>query len=249
MFGVEFTGLFVRINPATGAGQTISNTGYFGLNSLAADSQGVLYSAARDGTLITINPHTGVAAPKAAINFGADAVSVRGLAFSPGGELYAINSPIATQIVPHDLWKINVSTGVGTKVGHLGSSLQGLDFGPDGRLYGYDFGTEGTGAMGGGPGLSVIDPFTAHVTDLDPTVPSSDTQTILFVGDKLYGASGALYELNPASGARQLIGNISNPFQQGFIRGIEDTVPEPTSVAGLVLTGLCWLLGARIRRG
>ncbi len=76
-----------------------------------------------DGTFTLIADITGMAS---------DSPVVNGLAMSPAGVLYAIETASDT------LYTIDANTGVATAVGPFNagnSAIGGLDFGPDGRLY------------------------------------------------------------------------------------------------------------------
>jgi hypothetical protein len=104
-----------------------------------------------------MNPNTGRGTKVATLNFGDVIPDVRGLAFSPGGVLFAINNtgpPGGAN--PDDLFAIDVGTGVGTLIGRTGfTGVQDLAFAPDGTLYGWDISA----------GLLTIDPLTGRVLD------------------------------------------------------------------------------------
>ncbi len=82
----------LAINPTNGVGSVIGLTGFNYLNSLARDKSGNLYSACVN-QLIRINPSTGAGTVVATLNFNLSvSLDIRGLAFSPDGVLYAIQS-------------------------------------------------------------------------------------------------------------------------------------------------------------
>jgi hypothetical protein len=149
------------LNGATGQGVAIGLSGVTSLNSLARNSAGVLFSVGvgdAGNQLVTINPLTGVATSVAALNFGADTPSVRGLAFSSNDILYAINNGGDPGSASDDdnLYTINLQTGSATLVGNTGfPGIQSLDFSPQGVLYGWAVG--GCGDCSG-PGLVIINP-------------------------------------------------------------------------------------------
>lgn len=225
----------VRIAPNTGAEMQIGLSGFERLNSLARSPGGGLYSVggADSRSLIAIDPATGAGQFQIGLNFGAVSVDVRGLAFSPAGVLYAIND--ATAPLSDYLFTINPVTGAGTLVGVTGMpGLQGLDFAPDGTLYGWDVGSgSGTGA-----GLVRIDPLTGLATDVNSSVSGSYLiQSIVFAPDgTLYGAGDALYRINVTTGEPTVIG----PGGYPDLRGIE-VVPEPSSLLLLACGGLAVL--------
>src|SRR5688572_24985768 len=82
LIGVEWNGRVVAVNRATGQSVTIGLPGVAGLNSLARNRAGLLFSAGgiAGDQLVTINPSTGAATTVATLNFGAETPSVRGLA-------------------------------------------------------------------------------------------------------------------------------------------------------------------------
>jgi len=210
------------LNETTGTGITVGNSGLRGLNSLARDSGGTLFSVATlvDGSalLATIDPITGAGQGLVADNFGQVTPDVRGLAFSSNNTLFAINSTISDS-QPDDLYTINVATGAGTFIGMTGlNDLQGLDFAPSGALFGWDVSL----------GLVTIDSLTGVATDVNPLVgASADIQSIVFAQDgTLFGARSALFTINPTTGETALVG------AGGYLdlRGIE-IVPEPSSIA------------------
>jgi hypothetical protein len=93
------------------------------------------------------------------------------MAFSSDGTLYAIDGR-ANATLPELLYTIDVSTGGLNLVGTLGRhSITGLDFGPDGRLFGWDR----------LKGLIQIDPVTAKSSQVNPAfTPGPQIQSIAF---------------------------------------------------------------------
>ena len=229
----------VQINETTGTGTTVGLSGFFGLNSLAIDNVGTLYSATDhiDATppllrLVKINPTTGAGTAGAILDFGAVQPAVRALAFSPQDVLYAINNTGPPgQTVTHDLYTIDVNSGTGTFIGVTGIGIQGLDFSPSGVLYGWDIFL----------GLVTIDPATGVATDVNPAVGglSFPIQTIAFSPNGvLYGAYNSLFTIDISTGIPTPVG--SGGYTD--VRGIEFlAVPEPGSAALLALALLALL--------
>src|SRR3954471_22289124 len=106
LLGVNFAGTtssstsqLFSVNEATGAATPIGFTGSYALNYLAANSAGELYSVGTSpgnprslaNTLLRINPATGAATAVATLSLGGgrNGASIRDLAFSPAGVLYA----------------------------------------------------------------------------------------------------------------------------------------------------------------
>jgi hypothetical protein len=234
-YSIENSSL-LRIDPATGVVAPIGLTGFTRLNSLTMDISGGLFSVGRassggpDDKLISIDPATGAGAVIGTIRLPGEVVSVRGLAVSPDGSFYVDNAPQGSSGVgPHNLWRIDRATGVGTMIGSLGGfSAQSLDFGPDGQLYGWDFTSKNAGPQFRGLGLVRIDPATAAVTDVAPAIDSVDNtlQGMAFSADgNLYGIDGRLHVFDPDTGAVRAIRPLSSNAYD--IRGIETLVPEP----------------------
>ncbi len=243
ILGVAWDGTVVLIDESSGTGQDIGPSGFSGLNSLAKSSNGTFYSVAGDplfttaSTLITIDSSTGLGASVAAVN-GLDAGTVRAVAFSPGDVLYAIGNgggAFGTGIAD-DLYAINLITGDATLIGNTGfSGIQGLAFGPDGTLYGWDVNSLFTGA-----GLVTINPLNGQAIDVNANIGESDSdiQGLAFASDgTFYGARHTLFTIDPLTGAVVAVG----PNTLADIRGIESldtktendpastTTPEPAS--------------------
>lgn len=240
LIGVSWAGTPVlRINPATGQSVTVGDAGFTRLNSLAQNGAGILYTAggAGDTNLITINPDTGAGTKVGAFAFAPGVVpSVRGLAFSSDGSLYAINNggPVGTGTVPDDLYTIDLNTGATTLIGNTGfNSLQALDFSPQGKLYGWDI----------TKGLLLINQFTGAATDVNAQVGGiNGIQSIVFGPDgTLYGAGTGLYTIDVDTGAYTHVG----ASQYDDVRGLE-VVPEPSAWA-LIISALGLGLILRLR--
>ena len=244
LVGIGFGGSVYSINETTGAGTLLGSSGFGGTNSMARNSAGILYSAT-PSLLITINPVTGVGTLATTLSgFGAEGLSIRGLAFSSTGVLYAVNnggSPGDT--TTNDLlYTINASTGAMTLVGTMAfTGVQSLTFSSGGTLYGFD----------GGGGLITIDPLTAAATDVNLTIGASgnDIQTIAFSpGGTLYGGRNNLFTIDLTTGASTLVGGGSGGTFVD-VRGMEFLaaagpgpvpVPEPGTMAllGIGVVGL-----------
>jgi hypothetical protein len=224
--------LIYRLDAETGDPQALGAAGFGGLNALARHPDGTFYSVDAAGALLTIDPDTGTGTPVTTINLGGPAVNMPGLAFTPGGSLYAINNG-----VPEDeLYVIDVGTGTGLLVGPTGrTTLQALTFGPDGTLYGWDV---ATGVAGG---LCTLDPITGAATDVNPAVGADEEiQCLTFAPDgALYGAHRDIYTINPATGKLTLIVAMGGVG----IRGMEFLVTPPLRLR-LLQQGpeavLCW---------
>jgi hypothetical protein len=161
IIGVEFDGDVVSINEAAGVGLAVGPSGTSSLNSSLPTRQDLVLGnelPRGGGQLFTINPASGVRTP-GRCSASAVAADVRGLAFSAANVLFAINNTgPAGGLNPDDLFTINVAAGAGALIGATGLiDLQGLDFAPDGTLYGWDISV----------GLVTIDPATGAATDVN----------------------------------------------------------------------------------
>lgn len=233
------------VNEATGAATAIGSTGSFALNSLAATPAGELYtvgtspgtSGSLANVLLRINPATGAATPVATLSLGGgrNGASIRAMAFSPAGVLFAVyssNPPGSSVFAVPELFTINPSSGVGTLVGSLGEhAVQAMDFSPGGVLYGYALNATVGGA---GVGLVTINPATAAVADVNPAVPgTTNGQGLSFTPDgTLYGGNTTLVRIDPATAIETSIGPTG-----ADLRGFE-VVPEPSAAFGLAAAAL-----------
>jgi hypothetical protein len=184
-------GAVYRIDEITGDTELIGYSGLSRMNSLAQDSRGILFTVGSLDTgpgpsnvLATIDPLTGAARVIGPLT-GLTGVNVTSMAFSPDGILFAYHEKLhgtGDRIIA-----INPSTAEVAVIAEVGpvdehgvplvQALMGLDFGPDGLLYGW--GTDGDRV-----GLVLVDPFTGFVMDVDPTVDATaPLQTLVFLED------------------------------------------------------------------
>jgi hypothetical protein len=221
------------IDKATGSGHQIGLTGTLQLNSLAQNSTGVLYSTGGPtptNRMFTINSATGLATFVTFTHGATD--DFRDLAFSSDDTLYGIAEGNPTD----SLVTIDVGTGAVTTIGNGLGGIQGLDFAPNGTLYGWDV---------HGPGLVTINPATGQETDVNPAVGGdASIQDIAFDSDGvLYGARQSLFRINPATGETTVVG--SGGFND--VRGLEFVlIPEPSSM-GIAAVSCLVLLSYRGR--
>ena len=111
----------VEIDEITGLFRLIGGSGFPNLNSLARDDAGRLLSVGgeAENQLIAINPRTGQGTALLTLDFGDDPVNVYGLAFGwseDGPRLWAVNRRPGVGLLGRDLFRINLATGVGTKI-------------------------------------------------------------------------------------------------------------------------------------
>jgi hypothetical protein len=234
VIGVSWEGFTYRIDPLRGGFVELSRPD-IRFNSLARDPNGnfIAGGGGVDDSLYTINPVDGSAQLLTQI-VTPGFETIRGLAFAPNGDLFAIERPWSTSTgrSVNYLYKINVDTGNATLVGETGMfGLQSLAIANDGTMYSFDL-------EGAGLGLVTIDPVSGIGMDVNPfdDAQGSSIQSLAFSSDgSLYGVGqGAIYTVNVSDGSlsRPVILNID-------IRGIEFLpIPEPnTSALFLVFVG------------
>ncbi len=199
--GISFTGAAYALSSATGTGIAIGTTGAAGLNSMARYGS-LLLSVTSAGALVAINPFNGAAGTL--VTTSPALTSVRGLATTPSGVLYAIQDGGLTT-VPDKLYTIDVTTGLTTFIGNCShNGLQGFASDLAGNLYAWDLGP-GTGV---GVGLVVVDALTGATTDVNPAVGNTvDIQTLATApSGVLFGGRNSLYTVDTSTGVVTLVG-------------------------------------------
>lgn len=216
LVGVTFSGDVVRIEDFDGSTTVLGPSGFTPLTSLSRSPSGSFVAASRAAVtppkLVTIDPAGG---PATFLEFPF-LNEIGSLAHSPTGVLYASNvlGSVQSDLYWFDFSKAGTSeikVLVGSiKVREIGfSPVIGMDFAPDGTLYGWSL----------VHGLVTIDTTTAECTDVNGLIDgSSIIQSIAFSPTgKLYGAYDSIYTIDVATGAVSLVGA---PGALG-IRGIE----------------------------
>jgi len=204
------------IDSTTGVWQTIGSSGFPRLNALARSPSGVYYSVTEYDTcgasrLITIDPRTGAGSVVAGIDGIPDNNYVSGLAFSPGGVLYAALGDCHV-LEPSDwLYTINPASGTASLVGAIAgySGVGALDFDDStGTLYGWD----------NQAGLITIDPASGTATDVNPSVGGPNILSLVILPNgSMVGGRSELYSIDRTTGETTRIG--SGSFDN--VRGIE----------------------------
>ena len=193
---IDWAGSLYRLNPATGSGDRIGDTGLVGLNSLAAAPDGGYWSVLDEpSALVHIDGETAVATIVTLL----DTSDLRGLTVDDQGELWALRDEAPYgDVVLH----VDPASGATTPLTEAGIDGQSLAFGlgtfwvwncPNG-LYRYEGAADtwvdvdpATGGAGCKPGqalefdrddglwggwsaLHTIDPFTGSWTEVGPPV-------------------------------------------------------------------------------
>jgi hypothetical protein len=207
LYGITASGNLVRIDKATGAGVIVGPIGFGAGNAASGDPQGRIFthSSASD-QLILVDPATGAGSLFLTLTGRPGGYGIRGMAFSPQGDLFVALSQSTTSIID-TLAKIDLTTGAYTVVGPTGrTDIQGLAFSPSGTLY--------TAGIAGG--LYTLDPSTGAATVIGGGF-SGDDQALEFDTDgTLFSARDNLRSVNPATGAATLIGAIGVPDIRGL---------------------------------
>ena len=144
------------------------------------------------------------------------------IAFSPSGVLYASDYDSDSNFFR--LYTVDTDTAFATEVGIIPDSAWGIDFAPDGTLYGANFDLVTIDPSSGNI-LSTIGTLEDYpfITDLDIT---SDG-TIYGIDDDFETGGSLLYEINPFSASTTIVG--SYPSSASSIASISGStsLPEP----------------------
>ena len=202
---IDFHGYVYKIEPKTGEGEQIGWTGYYPTRSLAVDDMGRLITAVcplgEAPFLLEVDPDTGLGTPLSIISGPLGCPDA--LAFSPQGVLFA------SETNSGGLFRINIESGESYFVGgNPYIRFNGLDFGPDGTLYGWD----GSSVFRGG--LHTISPETGVAEDVNSAIGCpAQLGTISFGLDgNLYGAYSDLFKVDTASGSTAFVGSLPGSF-------------------------------------
>jgi WD40 repeat protein len=237
---VGWYGEFTHIDPTQGQVLPTRANPPDMLQALARSPDGTLF-AGRQGELYTLDPFTGDTELFLTID-----MDIRGMAFSPTGELYVsgLGEPDTLQI-------IDINNGTWRNFAIEGDlpPFQGLAFSPDGRLY---------GVMPHNYLPETYDLFTIDLDDGETHLLGSRNganlhQSLVFTPDgRLYGLGEygerdneitSFARLDPRDGS--IIGPVFT--FRGEYRALE-LVPEPATVLLLGLGGLVLLSRPRRRR-
>ncbi len=130
----------LTINPTTGRGTVVGTTKGFGrITDLEFRADGVLFGAADQGQIVTVDVITG-----APTRIGSFSGLITALEFDAAGRLYGAYSSFSTAI--SQLVAINTTTGALSFIGSISfQDVGGLSFAPDGSLLGVIGGFSTTG--------------------------------------------------------------------------------------------------------
>jgi hypothetical protein len=241
-FAVGYHGQFTHIDPSIGEVPPTRNDLPDSLQALATSPNGICYTISYSSGLFVIDPFTGdtqyLLRPKTQH-------PVRGMAFSPSGQLYVY---VHLYLGLGYLGIVDVANGSYKQIGRIfGDNTQadGLDFSPDGTLY---------GTVGGKLYTIDLDDAEMHLVGNGEQFLQSSF-SLAFTPEGLLYATGydfgssypdykyAFVQVNPLTGAR-----IGEPIVlSGADRGLA-LVPEsantaPVSIAGPNQTVYAWIDG------
>ncbi len=190
LLAVGWSGNAYTLDSSSGAQVALGPTGFANVNAMAS-SLGVHVASSSPGPglpdeLFLLDAATGAGA----LLVVADVSGIRGMAAAQDGTLYACAPP--SNGIGRDLYTIDLVTGAGTLIGPTANGLQALEFGLDGKLYGWDT---------SGPGLVAIDPATGVATDVNPSIGGGfDVQSLVADGCGLLGGNDKLFLFDTATG-------------------------------------------------
>jgi hypothetical protein len=139
LYGMGSDNTLYTVNRSTAGLTPVGATGsFFGLVNLAARSDGALFATdaftnGPGGFVNTVNPKTGTATSIGQSGLSGGFAATGGLAFGPGNTLFMQYGLSTT-----DLYTVNQSTALATKLGTSGVSTNGLVF-TGGNAYAFNF--------------------------------------------------------------------------------------------------------------
>lgn len=237
LYGINSTTL-ITINTTTGAGTLVGNNSYgdypFGL----ADYNGKLYTLNQTtDQFMELDPSNGSTVNS--IGVGANVVGEGAMAFNSLGTLFFSASS-------GGIGALYSSTLNGSSTlinGSMDPSMDGMDFAPDGTLYGISQDmsfytidpTNGNTSLIGATGIGAIGPVAGFAIRND--------------GAMFAAVGRSLYSINPVTGAGSFIGVTGYDLISGltFLDDGGGQVPEPSTWA-LMLSGLAGLAIRQYRR-
>ena len=233
LYGSQSTGPsygLVRFNtaPLDGTSARIGSNG--GTGDMDFDSGGLLY-APDFGGLQRIDTGTGAKTLVGAWGSLGGAL-MQSIAFAPNGTLYAVDyTPNGSR-----LYTVNKANGHPTLIGAVGSVVFGLEFGPDGTLYGSAFEVFKISTVTGAKGATVATGFdSSHPVQALDYGPDGTWRMI--VGEGGLAGADLLYELNISDGSRTLIGATTETDMRALA-----SIPGPgvgaAGIAGAVMMAL-----------
>ncbi len=200
-------GRLYRIDVTTQNVVLIGNTGFDRLGGIAFNSNGILYGVSggsdNQGTLLTIDPMTGVATTIGLISD--PNVGVDGLRFNSQGVLYGSAFDISSGVgvlVTIDPSNADILSSL-TLMGSGNSFAPGIAFDSTDVLY-----ASRGNAAGRLEDIDLVNQVTGEMTPIGP-MEAVISDIVFSLDGTLYGSSptGDLYSINPITGAKTLLFN------------------------------------------
>jgi hypothetical protein len=199
LYGVGANGDLIRIDPATGAGTLIGNSGV-GANGATEDNAGhILSGGGNADQIISIDPATGAGSVFLNTTGRPLGYGIRGMAVTPANVLYVVMSQADTTAID-TLATIDLVSGAYTVIGPTGrTDIQALASSPAGVLY-------AVGTNLGGR-LYQIDATTGAAAVVGGGSFGGDDQALEFLPDgTAYACRANLRSVDPATGQTTLVG-------------------------------------------
>jgi streptogramin lyase len=223
LYAVGANGDLIRLDPATGAGTLIGNSGV-GCNGATADNAGhILTGGGNADQIIAIDPATGAGSVFLNTTGRPFGYGIRGMAVTPSNVLYVALSQADTTVID-TLATIDLVTGAYTVIGPTGrTDIQALASSPSGVLY-------AIGVNLGGR-LYQLDPTTgfASVVGVGGGY-GGDDQALEFLPDgSAFACRVGLRSVDLVTGTATLIGPTGFPDIRGM--AMLNATPPPSCYA------------------
>jgi hypothetical protein len=248
-------GWLILVDQTTGAVTPIGHPAGVGkLSGLAFLDNTTLYGSTINGNpgyppplpvmptsdLVQINPDTGaLISDIGQITAGGTALQIADLAIQPGtGVLFAISASSSGGPTAGNLYTINKSTAAATLVGSTGNFFGAIAFAPNGTLYMTSADLDNMGNLVNTE-LKTLNPANAMTLTMVPTTDPPGSLTVrsdgtIFAGN---GDPGAIFTINPITGAETPVGNTGLNFV-GDLDFRPSPEPVTLTICALGLLGL-----------
>ena len=226
--------MLVEIDAFSGA-TTPRGGSYFWTGLDFSPDESTLYGVGTE--LCAINPSNGSDTVIGPLTYsGSEPILMRSMTVSPTGEMYALSHSGSDPASEARLYAVNLSSGELDLIGTPTATIYGIEFGPDGLLYGaFDE-------------LFVIDPGDASTVDAlgglgGPHLLELDfTPDGQLLGVERYDGSAGLFEID-LGGTPGSLASMMTSVPSDEVRSIASVIPEPASLP--LITAAALILGRR----
>jgi hypothetical protein len=226
--------MLVEIDPLSGA-TTPHGGSYFWTGLDFSPDEMVLYGVGTD--LCQIDPSDGSQTVIGPLTYlDSEPILMRSMTISPAGEMYALSHSGSDPAGESRLYQVDLETGALDLVGTPSAAIYGIEFSPDGLLY---------GAFGD---VFVIDPANASTQETlgglgGPYVIELDfTPSGQLLGLERYDGSAGVFEID-LGGTSGSLASLMTSVPADEVRSIASAVPEPASL--ILITTAALILGRR----